>query len=300
MGTSAHVAVVGAPAGLDRHLDGYLDRAVARLEQLEARWSRFRRTSEICALNDGGGGPRIVSDDTALLVERCIEAWNMTAGAFDPTVHDAMVANGYDRDFAAIPAVADDTRARVPARGLGDVVVDRACGLVWLPEGVRLDAGGIGKGLAADLVSRELLDAGAAGVCVNLGGDLRVAGAAPDGSAWNVSIEDPFDASRVLARVALSDGAMATSSRLRRTWTRADALVHHIIDPHTGAPACTPLVAVTAVAPQGWRAEVAATYALLAGEAVTLDPDTSVIVIDESGAARATGVLEEVLACSPR
>jgi FAD:protein FMN transferase len=296
MGTSAHVVVVGGTGGLDR----YLDAAEHRLEQLEARWSRFRPTSELCALNDAGGNPVVVSSDTALLVEHCVRAWRMTAGAFDPTVHDAMVANGYDRDFAAVPAATSDVATRSAAPGLAGIVVDRARGFVWLPAGVRIDPGGIGKGLAADLVCRELRDAGVPGVCVNLGGDLRVVGDAPDGTAWNVSIEDPFDAGRELARVALSNGAMATSSRLRRTWTRAGELVHHVVDPATGKPARTPLVAATVVAPSGWLAEVGATYALLAGEPVVLGPESSVIVVDESGGARATGALEEVLACSPR
>src|SRR5689334_15520064 len=98
MGTMAHVVVTGGSADL-------LDLAEARIEELESRWSRFRPDSELCRLNTAAGAPTVVSRDTALLIEHCIEAWTRTAGLFDPTVHDAMVANGYDRTFDAI----DDT-----------------------------------------------------------------------------------------------------------------------------------------------------------------------------------------------
>lgn len=49
---------------------------------------------------------------------------------------------------------------------------------------MRIDLGGIGKGYAADLIAAELIAAGAEGVSVNLGGDLRVAGVAPGAQPW--------------------------------------------------------------------------------------------------------------------
>ena len=198
MGTEAHVIVTGGT-------DADLDLAEARIESLEARWSRFRPDSELCRLNEAAGTPTVVSRDTALLVERCFIAWTRTLGAFDPTVHDAVVANGYDRDFSQVEDRADASPRRPDrAPGLDGTIVDAARGLVWTRPGVHLDAGAIGKGLAADLVCRDLMDAGAEGACVNLGGDLRVAGSAPDGERWTISIEDPFEPECELGRVALA------------------------------------------------------------------------------------------------
>ncbi len=94
----------------------------------------------------------------------------------------ALVAAGYDRDFATLdagPAAAPDKPGAAgghdagPAPGCRGIVIDPIVGAVTLPSGVELDLGGIGKGLAADLVVDELLAAGAAGACVNVGGDLR-------------------------------------------------------------------------------------------------------------------------------
>jgi len=297
MGTTAHVLVTDGD-------DTHLDLAEARIEHLEARWSRFRADSELCRLNRAAGTPVVVSRDTALLVERCMVAWSRTLGSFDPTVHDAMVANGYDRDFSlvcdAFVAGANDLgREPIPAPGLDGTMVDAARGLVWLRPGVHLDAGAIGKGLAADLVCHDLLDVGAAGACVNLGGDLRVSGVPPDGERWNVSIEDPFDPDRELARVALTEGAVATSSRVRRTWQQAHERLHHVVDPRTGRPVRGRCAAVTTVARKAWWAEVAATSALLAVDPLRAPGVTSVLAVDEDGTVRCTPDLEEALLARP-
>ncbi|HZJ28012.1 MAG TPA: FAD:protein FMN transferase [Acidimicrobiia bacterium] len=288
MGSSAHVVVRG-----DADL---VDRAVARVGELEARWSRFLPASEISALNRAGRRPVVVSSDTVRLVQHCVHAWRATRGLFDPTVHDAMVANGYDRDLAEIEPGAATLSTRSP--GLAGAVVDESSNLVWLPNGVRIDPGGLGKGLAADIVSAGLIDAGASGVMVNLGGDIRVRADAPRGEPWSINLEDPFDPTASLGGLALHDGAVATSSRLRRRWKQCCEDRHHVVDPRTGRPTRNPTVAVTAVAPSAWWAEVQATRALVAPEPFAAAGDVSLVVTDESGRVRATDDLEEVLRCS--
>ena len=144
---------------------------------------------------------------------------------------------------------ATSTRSRAPAArratrtppcpGCGDVELDRWCRAVRLPAGVALDLGGIGKGAAADEVSAALLDAGvpaSRGVLVNLGGDLRARGEAPEPHGWVVEVDDPLETGRT-GLLALAEGAIATSTKLRRAWTRGDRTLHHLIDPRTGEPA---------------------------------------------------------------
>jgi thiamine biosynthesis lipoprotein len=137
---------------------------------------------------------------------------------------------------------------------------------VWLGPDVQIDPGGIGKGLAADLVVDLLLAEGAIGALVGVGGDLRAAGTAPDGEGWIVAIEDPHDAGAVVGTIALEAGAVASSWRTKRTWTAPDGTPrHHLIDPTTGVPALSGLAGVTVVTGVGWRAEVLAKAAFLAG-----------------------------------
>ncbi len=270
MGTTAHVIVVdGAP--------GLADRAVERLEELEARWSRFRADSEISRLNDRPGVPVLVSPWTYQLIERALEGWRLTAGRYDPTLLGELRAAGYDRSFELLAAgdaprgpASSVTHAHAPSvrkgSGAEQIVLDPIVGTVTVGPDVEIDPGGIGKGFAADLVVELILAAGARGALVNVGGDLRADGAAPEGSGWVVAIADPTDEDRVVGTLALESGAVASTWRTKRAWTAPDGTPrHHLIDPATGLPAASGLAAVTVVTARGWQAEVLAKAAFLAG-----------------------------------
>ena len=147
--------------------------------------------------------------------------------------------------------------------------LDSLVSAVRLPRGVALDLGGIGKGYAADGVSGELLEAavpGVRGVLLNLGGDLRARGEAPGPHGWVVDVDDPLGTGRT-GLLSFVEGAIATSTRLRRAWTRGGEAQHHLIDPATGEPAAAGLASVTIVAGEAWRAEVLAKAAFVAGAA---------------------------------
>ncbi len=131
---------------------------------------------------------------------------------------------------------------------------------------MHLDLGGIGKGYGADRVVAALADAGATGVCVDLGGDLRVAGTGPYAGAWTVEFRVPELADR-FGRLRLASGAVATSTTGRRRWTRGGVDVHHLIDPATGRASRSGVATVTVLAADGWWAEVLAKAALVAGVA---------------------------------
>ncbi len=284
MGTEVEVLAVGADAAAMAVLGAG---AADALEAREARWSRFRPTSELCRLNDAAGAPVVVSGSTFDLIAHAVDAWRDTGGRYDPTVLAALEAAGYDRDFDAVPRADDDhaeAAVAVPVPGCGDVELDPLVRAVRLPRGVALDLGGIGKGAAADEVSAELVEAavpGVRGVLVNLGGDLRARGEAPVPHGWVIDVDDPLATGRT-GLLALAEGAVATSTKLRRTWTRGDRALHHLIDPRTGAPAESGLASVTVVAGVAWRAEVLAKAAFVAGA------DDGRVLIENAGA---TGLL---------
>jgi len=257
MGTVCEVTVVGGPAAL-------VGRARARVEQLEARWSRFRADSEISRLNQRSGIPTGLSEDSYLLVDHAVTAWAWSGGRYDPTVLTAMVAAGYDRSFELVAAHQPAGDGPRPAPGCAGVVLDPRLRVVTLPAGVGFDPGGIGKGLAADLTVDLLLDDGAAGACVSLGGDGRVAGE-PPATGWRVGIGNPYDDAELLAVVQLADHGVATSSRLRRRWSAGDGERHHLLDPRTGASIDNGLDAVTVIAADAWVAEILTKAVFVAG-----------------------------------
>lgn len=259
MASEAEVLVVGAEPPL-------ADRAVDRLAELEQRWSRFLEHSDITILNRAQGRAVSVDPSTILAVEAIVEAWHRTGGRFDPTVLPALVAHGYRHSVGVGGALAP----AVPGRVIGapdGIVIDRRAGTITLPPEVAIDLGGIGKGMAADLVVAELLAAGAAGALVNVGGDLRVAGEPPPGAdAWYVAVADPRRPGTPLATLGLLDGGIATSGTDVRRWFGADgAPRHHLIDPATGAPATTNVSTATVVAGDAATAEAFATAVVVAG-----------------------------------
>lgn len=260
MGTQVHLAVLGDDPTV-------LVEARLRIEELEARWSRFRADSLLSRLNRAAGHKVLVDDETFDLVTTAVAAWHHTGHRFDPTVHDAMVRSGYDRTFDQIGTGPGPARGPVPlpAPGCAAIGLDPVLLGITLPPGTHLDLGGIAKGRTADLVAAGLLAAGAPSALVNLGGDLRITGEVPAGSAFSIAIEDPSDLRRSATVVDLDGGGLATSSRARRRWTVGGVEHHHLIDPATGAPADTGLAAVTVIAADTTEAEVLAKATLVAG-----------------------------------
>jgi thiamine biosynthesis lipoprotein len=275
MGSDAHLIVVDG-------LPGAIDRAISRIEDLERRWSRFIDTSEVCELNRRAGQPVQVSAETALLVTRATDAWRLTGGGFDPTVLGAMIRAGYTTNFLA-PGERNAGASELII-GCTDIVVNGTT--VTLPANTGFDAGGIGKGLAADLVLDEMLAAGAVGACVNMGGDLRVAGTGPDGGAWTIAVEHP-QRTEPLAMLGMTAGAVATSTTLNRRWTVNGTPQHHLIDPWTGEPSQTDVVLCTVIAGEAWLAEVLAKAALLRGSRRAFDvidgTDVHCMIVDRDG-----------------
>lgn len=292
MGGEAHAVVVGGPAHLP-------DAIVDRIEDLEARWSRFRPNSELSLLNGMPGMPIVLSPETYDLVDKAVYGWRQTRGCFDPTVLEAMLSGGYDRSFETVEAAGPAVRVR-PSRspGCSGIVLEPENLAVTLPFGVTLDPGGIGKGLAADIVVHELLSTGAEGAMLNLGGDIRAAGQSPAGAGWVVAIENPFRPEEELARVELTDGAVATSSRLLRRWSRGDAEYHHLVDPETGMPLDSELAAVTVVAGEGWWAEVMSKAAFVAGtdHAAGVMIAAAALLVDGDGTVHETPGFREIAA----
>lgn len=229
-----------------------LQEAEQEFRRLEALLSRFRPDSELSRLNDAGElavGPELLE-----LAERAVEARERTGGRFDPTVHDAVVAAGYDLSFELVAREGPGTWAASPGAG-GRIEVDRATGRVALEPGYKLDLGGIAKGWAADRVAARLGTAGP--VLVNAGGDIATRGP----REWPVAVT----AASSSVTLGLGEGGLATTGRDRRSWMRDGRPQHHVVDPATGRPADTDVLTVSVAAASATEAEVLATSLFLAG-----------------------------------
>jgi thiamine biosynthesis lipoprotein len=250
--------------------------AVAMIDGLEQRMSRFRATSELNRLNESNGHPVAVSPTLYEVVRRAVEMARQTKGFFDPTLLEDLSRAGYDRSLDQIKRNGDALPSPNPnriRRGWEGIAFCPDPMTIALPEGVRLDLGGIGKGYTAQVVADFL---GKTGPClVDAGGDI-VAGDAPDGYAgWPVTIAAPLHGLNSpegdLLGLWLRNAALATSGVDRRRWVRAGRTYHHLIDPLTGSPASSGLITVSVLHEEGHSAEALATAALVAGLAAGID-----------------------------
>ncbi|HEY8678594.1 MAG TPA: FAD:protein FMN transferase [Candidatus Dormibacteraeota bacterium] len=248
-----------------------LDAAVAAVQrvltEIDATCSRFREDSEISQLNRAAGRPTPVSPLLFCALRAAVRVGRMTAGAVDPTVGTAMRIIGYDRDFAALPSDGTVKIAVRPVPGYEAIALDGARQFVTLQPDVEIDLGATAKALAADLAAKAAFDAGGDGVLVSLGGDMAVVGSAPMGG-WPILVAEDHAAARDQGGdvIALTAGAIATSSTTVRRWRQGGSARHHIIDPQTGASAAVYWRTASVVAATCVDANAAATASIVWGE----------------------------------
>lgn len=244
MGGHGTITVVGAGADV-------LEQAWQTATRLEHLWSRFISDSDIQRLNGAEGAAVVVAEETVQLISEMKRAHVLTGGDFNPTLLPALVAAGY------AASLTDPTRTTAlpdSAQSPGDLAAVVTEGRkVTMPRGTTLDAGGMGKGLAGDIIAEKVMNLGALGVMVELLGDIVVTGMAPDAIAWRLSVEDPFNTADPLELVRLSRGAIVTSSQLKRRFDGNRR--HHLMDARTGKSAVSDVQTATVIAGTGAHAE---------------------------------------------
>lgn len=260
LGTTASVVVDDESALDDAR------RAVGHeLAAIDVACSRFREDSELARVNRGAGRPVAVGELLLEAVEVALRVAAMTAGDVDPTVGRAVVLAGYDRDFDALVPSLAPLRATSVA-GWRAVTLDRRAGTVRVPRGVALDLGSTAKALAADRAAALVAERTGSGVLVNLGGDIAVAGEAPEGG-WPVRVCEDHRAGPDAPgqTIVLGSGGLATSSTTTRRWRRGAGQAHHIVDPATGLPAAEVWRTASVAAATCVDANAASTAAIVRG-----------------------------------
>jgi FAD:protein FMN transferase len=274
---TARFAALGGIATVAVTQPDALSLARATVERIVAEFdlacSRFRSDSELAVLNRAEGAAVRVSPLFLEALQAGLRAARLTDGDVDPTLGNALIALGYDRDFAAPQARTDGpaTLARpqispITVAGWRTVVLDARAGTVRLPPGVTLDLGATAKALAADHAAQSAHEAAGCGVLVSLSGDMSIAGPSPP-SGWRVRVTDDhrsgFDAPG--QSVALRSGGLATSSTTVRRWRHHNVEAHHLLDPATGRPAAVGWRTVTVAAARCLDANIATTAAIVRG-----------------------------------
>jgi FAD:protein FMN transferase len=287
MGTICAAAVAAAPADRTQARRA-LDAARREVAACEQALSRFDGGSDLSRLNGAAGSWIAVDTRLVEALEAALRARTETHGRFDPTILPALSAAGYDRSFELLTE-----RAAMPVDGWhagGRIDVDPSSRRARVERGAAVDLGGVGKGFAATRALHAMRRAwpGLTGALVDLGGDIAVWGAPPEGGPWRVDIADPRAPGRSAGRLELEGGGVATSGRDTRRFGPGGRL-HHLIDPATGVPAVAGPLSVTVVAASAAEAEAHATALAVtdvdgARDQLASRPDLGALLIPHSGA----------------
>jgi thiamine biosynthesis lipoprotein len=260
--------------GDDAQIELAAERAVADVERIEAKYSRYRDDSVTARINRAAGGTPVAIDaETAALLRYADACFAQSGGRFDLTSGVLRAAWDFKR---RPPRVPDATVLAAAVARIGWRDVEWSEQSVRLPRvGMEIDFGGVGKEYAADRMATICIEAGIAHGCVNLGGDVRVWGGRPDGRPWRVGIRHPRQPDGVVGGLDVADGAIATSGDYERYFEVDGRRYCHIIDPHTGMPV------------QAWQSvSVVAPLAIVAGSYATIAmllEDAAIAFLREQG-----------------
>jgi FAD:protein FMN transferase len=220
------------------------DAVSAVIERFDREWSRFRDDSLVSALADGRTASVPAPDDTDAMLSLYDELDAATAGAVNPLVGDALARLGYDARLTLAPWGDPE-----PAPAWRDTLAWRD-GSLSVARPATIDVGALGKGRLVDLVLDVVRAHVDGDVVVDASGDL-----AARGGSLRVALEHPYDATRAIGVVTVTDAALCASAINRRAW--GDNL-HHVLDARTGAPVRA-FAATWAVADTAMRADALAT-----------------------------------------
>lgn len=266
-GSSCAVMVIGCSG--DHAAADAVEDARRAMAGWHERFSRFLPDSELSLLNRDPQEEGPVTPLMTRFAAAVMMAGSVTGGLVDATMIDEIEAAGYAGELrislpleAALRRAPERRRARPRPEGAWRRVrADPTRSRVTRPAGVKLDSGGLAKGLFADVLAERL--GSHASYAVSCGGDLRIGGTAS--LIRPIEVESPFDGT-TLHTFHRERTGVATSGIGRRAWLAFDGRpAHHLLDPATGRPAFTGLVQVTALAPSALLAEVYAKAAILSG-----------------------------------
>lgn len=234
--------------------------AIAEVQRIEAKYSRYRADSVVSRINAAAGSAVDIDAETRGLLAYAHACFLQSAGLFDAT--SGVLRRAWRFDRRRVP---DDAEIAPLLRLVGWGRVDLGEASVRLPEsGMELDFGGFGKEYAVDRAAAVLREAGVESALVNLAGDLMILGPQPDGSAWRVGIRHPRREGELIATLPVSSGALATSGDYERFIEVGGVRHCHVLDPRTGRSA-RGFQSVTVHAPSCLVAGSASTIAMLKG-----------------------------------
>ena len=282
-------------------LTGYCDEellreAIGLCGEYEKLLSRTLQGSDIWNVNHAKGEAVYVSDDTVRVLELALEVCESSGGALDITIAPAVDLWDFKSGEAVIPAK-DDIAAAMEQVDYTKVILDG--NTVRVPEGMQIDLGAVAKGYIADRVAQFLSDKGVESAALNFGGNVIAMGSKPDGSGWNIGIQDPEaptgDSAAVLSVQGLS---VVTSGVYQRGFDLNGVRYHHILDSETGYPVQNGVASVTIISSESALGDALSTACFaMGGDGLSFAESmgAEAVIIYSDGTMECTDGAEELL-----
>jgi thiamine biosynthesis lipoprotein len=229
---------------------------------VEDTCSRFKEESELSRLNHQIGKEVELSPLLFSILNDALHFYEETNGIFNPGILSAIQNSGYSKSIELIKGrelgASSHPRQEVSGNPPYLLVENKQSVVLQTP----IDLGGIAKGWVIDRAAEVLTKIGYG--FINVGGDIRIFGSLP--RPLNIGIEDPEDPTKLISSIQVSNGAVATSTSMKRRWKMNGVSKHHLIDAAIGEPSASTIISSTVTAPTATEADVWAKVVLLLGE----------------------------------
>ena len=255
MGTSYHITIVAdqlPPEDLEQQIERLLSK-------VDNSMSTYKKDSEISQFNRLPIGQAMaISQEFAEVVEISQKIWQLSNGAFDPTIGPLVDLWGFGPGERHDSIPSSQTIAMTKAKiGFDSVVLKEQT--LSKTKSVVLDLSAVAKGYAVDRVADLLEMLALPDYLVEIGGEIRVSGFNSDGIAWRIAMELPQLFAEVDRVINITDIAVATSGDYRNYFEKDGVRYSHTIDPKTGMPIDHNLASVTVLSPSCAEADAWAT-----------------------------------------
>ncbi|RRQ46415.1 FAD:protein FMN transferase [Chryseobacterium sp. SC28] len=263
MGNAFEITVVDEDEQLaNRHIDA----AIAEIQRIEKLLTTFSEESQTNLINRNAGiKPVKVDAEVFGLIERSLRISAVTDGYFDISYGgiDKSFWN-FDREMKQLPDP-ELIKNHLKLVNYRNIFLNPDDQTVFLKEkGMRIGFGGIGKGYAAEMAKRQLLQRGVLAGIVNASGDLTTWGNQTDGKPWTIGIADPENAKQAFSYLNITDMAIATSGNYEKFVLIDGKKYSHTINPKTGMPV-SGVKSVTIFCPNAEIADAMATPVSIMG-----------------------------------
>lgn len=248
-----------------------LDAAAELILSLEEDLDPESPTGSVYALNHGAGSQVMVSEACYNIMLTSMDYWQRTGGALDPGLYPISKAWGFISGDYRVPEAAE-LNALLAAKNTGAIQLDGTVRAAAVPAGMEVSFGAVAKGYTAQATVELMADMGVTSAILSLGGNVQTLGETkPDGSRWQVAVQDPNDTGSYVGILTVGQAAVVTSGGYQRFFEKDGVTYIHIIDPETGMPVENDLLSVTVVTEDGVRADALSTALFVMGRDAALD-----------------------------